>query len=76
MFLFQDAVLAGLQIEGDGANAPVAQVLGAGISVYALPEDLAMRGFTPFKLRDGIHVADYAQLVDLLEQHSRVIGAL
>lgn len=81
LFLLQDAVLAGLQV-ADGASASAAQALGAGValpkglSVYALGEDLALRGFTPSKLWDGVRVADYAQLVDLFEQHPRVIGAL
>ncbi len=75
LFLLQDAVLAGLQV-ADGASASAAQALGAGVALYALGEDLALRGFTPSKLWDGVRVADYAQLVDLFDQHPRVIGAL
>jgi sulfur relay protein TusB/DsrH len=84
MFLLQDAVLAGLKVESfnsaqanrDGANSLAVQALKAGVSMYALGEDLALRGFDPSKLPDGVRVADYAQLVDLFDQHTRVIGAL
>ncbi len=76
VFLLQDAVLGGLHVEGDDAPSRAAQALGAGISVYALGEDLALRGFTPAKLRNGIRMADYSQLIDLFDRHSRVIGAL
>ncbi len=84
MFLLQDAVLAALKVEGlgsaqpngDGASSSPGQALNAGVSMYVLGEDLALRGFNPLKLTDGIRVADYAQLVELFEQHSRVIGAL
>ncbi|MBI4671897.1 MAG: DsrE family protein [Chloroflexi bacterium] len=74
--LMQDAVLAGLETGEDGVNARTAHVLQAGVSMYALGEDLALRGFTPQKLYAGIQVADYPQLLDLFEQHARVIGAL
>jgi sulfur relay protein TusB/DsrH len=84
MFLLQDAVLAGLKAEGydsaqsngDGAGSSTGQALNAGVSMFALGEDLALRGFDPSKLLDGVRVADYAQLVDLFDQHTRVIGAL
>jgi len=76
LFLFQDAVLMAVKCDGHGAHAPVKQTLAADIPIYALGEDLAMRGFTPLKLWEGIQVADYNELVDLFEQHTRVIGAL
>jgi sulfur relay protein TusB/DsrH len=84
MFLLQDAVLAALKVEslesaqpnGDGASSSAAQALNAGVSMYALGEDLALRGFDPSKLPDGVCVADYVLLVDLFDQHTRVIGAL
>lgn len=74
--LVQDAVLAGLETCADGANARTARALQAGVSIYALGEDLALRGFAPQKLCAGIRIADYPQLIDLFEQHTRVIGAL
>jgi sulfur transfer complex TusBCD TusB component (DsrH family) len=46
------------------------------IGCYALGEDLTLRGFTPLKLRAQVKVADYARLVDLFDEHTRVIGAL
>lgn len=76
VFLLQDGVLGGLASDGDEGHSHVAQALEAGISVYALGEDLALRGFTPSKLRNGACVVDYSQLVDLFDKHRRVIGAL
>jgi sulfur relay protein TusB/DsrH len=76
VFLFQDGVLGGLESEGDEGHSHAAAALDTGISVYALGEDLALRGFTPAKLRNGIRVADYAKLIELFDQYSRVIGAL
>lgn len=74
--LLQDAVLAGLKIAENGTSPRIAQTLAAGISIYALGEDLALRGFTPNKVFAGVCLADYSQLLDLFEQHTRVIGAL
>ncbi|MBI5651024.1 MAG: DsrE family protein [Chloroflexi bacterium] len=76
LFLLQDAVLTGLKGEGSQAGMLMGHIQCKGISVYALGEDLAMRGFTQTNLRDGICIADYAQMVDLFETHTRVIGAL
>ncbi len=73
IFMAQDAVLAGGRAPGE---TPVAHALQAGIATYALSEDLQLRGFTLAALRDGVRLADYAQLVDLLAQHERVVGAL
>src|SRR5574337_461571 len=63
IFLAQDAVLAGVRAPRE---TPVADALHAGITTYALGEDLQLRGFAPATLRDGVQLADYAQLVDLL----------
>ncbi|MBI1800219.1 MAG: DsrE family protein [Chloroflexi bacterium] len=73
VFLAQDAVLAGIKAEGD---APIAQALQAAITTYALAEDLRLRGFSPASLWDGVRLADYTQLLELFDQHERVIGAL
>jgi sulfur relay protein TusB/DsrH len=73
IFLAQDAVVAGMR---GNQNAPLISVLQAGIATYALSDDLALRGFAPGALRDGVRVADYARLVELFEQHDQVIGAL
>ena len=73
VFLAQDAVLAGTH---GNQNAPAISALQAGMTMYALNEDLALRGFAPDALRDGVRIADYAQLVELFEQHEQVIGAL
>ncbi|MEW6404314.1 MAG: DsrH/TusB family sulfur metabolism protein [Chloroflexota bacterium] len=70
LFLIQDGVLAALNGETALRGLP------RGIGCYVLGEDLALRGFTPLKLREQFQVADYAQLVDLFDQHTRVIGAL
>ncbi len=70
VFLLQDGVLAALKGEAVLSNLP------REISCYALGEDLQLRGFTPLKLRERVHVADYARLVELFDQHTRVIGAL
>jgi sulfur relay protein TusB/DsrH len=76
IFLIQDGVLGGLASEGDDGHSHVAQALDAGIAVQVLGEDLALRGFTAARLRNGVGVADYSQLIDLFDQHRRVIGAL
>ena len=73
IFLAQDAVLAGTR---GNQSAPVISALQAGMTMYALNEDLALRGFLSDALRDGVRIADYAQLVELFEQYKQVIGAL
>ncbi len=70
LFLMQDGVFAALDEETALHDLP------HNIGCYVLGEDLALRGFTPLKLREPVQVADYAQLVDLFDQHPRVIGAL
>ena len=70
LFLIQDGVLAALNGETALRDLP------RGIGCYALNEDLTLRGFTPLKLSEQVQVADYARLVDLFDQHTRVIGAL
>jgi sulfur relay protein TusB/DsrH len=70
LFLLQDGVLAALQGETALCDMP------REIACYALGEDLTLRGFTPLKLRAQVKVADYARLVDLFDEHTRVIGAL
>ena len=70
VFLIQDGVLAGLNGETALRDLP------REITSYVLGEDLQLRGFTQLKLRERVQVADYARLVDLFDQHTRVIGAL
>ncbi len=70
LFLLQDGVLAALQSETALRDMP------RKIACYALGEDLTLRGFTPLKLREPVKVADYARLVGLFDEHTRVIGAL
>ena len=70
LFLLQDGVLAALNGETALRDLP------REIACYALGEDLTLRGFTPLKLREQVQVADYTRLVDLFDQHTRVIGAL
>ena len=70
LFLLQDGVLAALNGETGLRELP------REIACYALGEDLTLRGFTPLKVREQVQVADYARLVDLFDQHTRVIGAL
>ncbi len=70
LFLLQDGVLAALKGETALRDLP------REVRCYALSEDLALRGFTPLKVREQVQVADYARLVDLFDQHTRVIGAL
>ena len=70
LFLIQDGVLAALNGEAALGDLP------SDIGCYVLGEDLALRGFTPLKLREQVQVADCARLVDLFDQHTRVIGAL
>lgn len=72
VFLLQDAVLAAV----DRAYTRAAQALSNDIALYALAEDLHLRGFAPAALGTGVRAADYAQLVDLFAQHTRVVGAL
>jgi sulfur relay protein TusB/DsrH len=76
MFLLQDAVLAGLKGDGTGGASWSGRALSAGVTIFALNEDLSMRGFSAAELWDGIQAADYGRLVDLFDQHTRVIGAL
>ncbi|MBI5301020.1 MAG: sulfurtransferase complex subunit TusB [Chloroflexi bacterium] len=70
LFLAQDGVLAALQGETALRELPHE------IACYALSEDLYLRGFTPRQVREQIQVVEYARLVDLFDQHTRVIGAL
>lgn len=70
LFLLQDGVLGALEGE------PALREFPPDIACYVLGEDLALRGFTPLKLRAQVQVADYARLADLFAQHTRVIGAL
>jgi sulfur relay protein TusB/DsrH len=76
VLLLQDAVLAGVKVEGPATDSHIAQTLQSGISVYALDEDLALRGLTEAKLWEGLCVANYTELVDLMDRHARVVGAL
>lgn len=70
LFLIQDGVLAGLERETHVRNLPPE------ISCQVLSEDLLLRGFALSDLGAHVQIADYAQLVDLFDQHTRVIGAL
>lgn len=70
LFLIQDGVLAARQSE------PALRNLPPEIVCYALMEDLELRGFAAPDLRAHIQMADYAQLIDLMEENPRVIGAL
>lgn len=70
LFLLQDGVLAALQGETALRDLP------REICCYALSEDLTLRGFTPLKVREQVQITDYARLVNLFDQHTRVIGAL
>ncbi len=70
VFLMQDGVLAGLEGETPLSKLP------PDIRCHVLGEDLALRGFAPSDLGAHVEMADYAELVDLLDQHPRVIGAL
>jgi sulfur relay protein TusB/DsrH len=75
IFLAQDAVLAGIKTPESPAP-PLLQALQAGITTFALSEDLMLRGFAREALWEGIQTADYTQLVDLFDQHEQVLGAL
>jgi sulfur relay protein TusB/DsrH len=70
LFLAQDAVLAALQGETALRDLP------REIACYALGEDLTLRGFAPRQVREQVQIADYAGLVGLFDEHTRVIGAL
>ena len=70
LFLIQDGVLAGLDGETSVRDLPPE------IRCHVLGEDLALRGFTGLDLGPQVRVADYTQLVELFDQHARVIGAL
>lgn len=75
IFLAQDAVLAGIKTP-DSPAPPLLQALQAGITTFALSEDLMLRGFAREALWEGIPTADYTQLIDLFDQHEQVLGAL
>ena len=70
LFLVQDGVLAALKGESALRDLPHE------ICCYVLGEDLQLRGFTPLKVHEQVQVADYARLIGLFDQHTRVIGAL
>jgi sulfur relay protein TusB/DsrH len=71
--LMQDGALAGL--DAAWANAARAQAPGAKFSV--LDEDLALRGFGPQNLAQGIDCFSYAKLVEVLMGDGvHVIGML
>lgn len=70
LILAQDGVLAALQGETALRDLPHE------IACYALGEDLTLRGFVPHQVREQVQIADYARLVGLFDQHTRVVGAL
>ncbi len=69
LFLIQDGVLAARK--GESALHDLGD-----LACYALGEDLQLRGFAASNLREQVKIADYGRLVDLFDQHERVIGAL
>jgi tRNA 2-thiouridine synthesizing protein B len=50
-------------VSENGQSSPV---LGKGTKIYALSEDLLVRGFEPSKVAAGVTVVDYSGLVDLI----------
>ncbi|MEO5357463.1 MAG: sulfurtransferase complex subunit TusB [Nitrospirae bacterium YQR-1] len=50
-------------VSENGQSSPV---LGKGTKIYALSEDLQVRGFDPSKVTSGVTVVDYSGLVDLI----------
>lgn len=69
LFLLQDGVLAGLE----QVTMPD---LPPDIRCHVLDEDLALRGFAPLDLHKHVEAANYGKLIDLFDDHTRVIGAL
>ncbi|MBF0464779.1 MAG: sulfurtransferase complex subunit TusB [Nitrospirae bacterium] len=47
-------------------NGQASPVLGKGTKVYALSEDLLVRGFDPSKVDKRVTVVDYGGVVDLI----------
>ena len=72
----QDA--SGLEIGGVPLAVPpqidkdVEQLIGKGVSVYAVAEDLAMRGISQGDLVAGVKVVPQGEVAALWEQHDSV----
>lgn len=71
--LLQDGVLAGLRSDWAGA----ARAQAAGAEFQALDEDLALRGFGPQDLAQGVGGVTYAKLVEaIMGDGVQVVGML
>ena len=55
-------------------EGPADPALASGIDVYALGEDLRMRGFGGEEVFPEVHLIDYERLVDLMADR-RTMGA-
>jgi len=76
VFLGQNGVLAAICGDLHTAGTSVAQALAAGIHVYALNEDLVLRGWGPGDVIPGVQVSGYDELAELaLEESATVSGA-
>ena len=68
VILYQDAVLAAAQTSEN--RHWLDRLVGAGVTVHALAEDLRARGVT--RILEGIDVVDYGGWVDLAERYQPV----
>lgn len=75
LFLLQDAVYLTLT-RAHGARKAVSDLLGLGVAIHILEEDLRLRGFDPVQLDRRVQVSGYPELVaEMMEKHARVMGA-
>ena len=73
VFFLQDATLAA---KSGAGHLPPEFSPKRGIRLYALEEDLSLRGIGSEEVRQDVSVVSYEQLMDEIEAADRVIGCL
>ncbi|MBX5329041.1 MAG: DsrH/TusB family sulfur metabolism protein [Candidatus Bathyarchaeota archaeon] len=68
--LLQDAVYYGCKGRKD---APVADAIKKGISIYAAKKDVELRGLTKL-LHSEIKTLDYSEIIDLIFNYERIVN--
>lgn len=63
------AIVGGIDVPAASAEHDLRALLGSGVRVLAVEEDLVARGLAPGDLVDGIDVVPEADLADLLPAH-------
>ena len=63
------AVVAGREIPSAHPEIDLTALVGSGVRVYAVAEDLAVRGLGPDDLLDGVATLDRGGVAELLRDH-------